>query len=601
MTRLETILTPLPVVLPLLGAATLAALRKVLGRAGADSLAIAVSAAVLGCCASLLKISLAHTIIYWFGGWFPRGAQAVGIAFAVDPAGAGTATLAAFLSFLAAVFSWRFVDAGAGHLQPMLLVFLSAMCGFALTGDLFNMFVFFELMSTAAFALCGLQTRERAPLQGAFNFAITNTIAAFMVLTGIGLLYAVTGGLNLAQVGAALAGRHDPVVLWAAALLLCGFLIKAAVVPFHFWLADAHAVAPTPVCVLFSGIMVELGLYAVLRLHAVVFAGLNLRGVFLVLGCATVLLGGVMCYAEHHLKRMLAFSTITHAGLMLLGIAIATPTAVAGTLLYLLAHGLIKGSLFFTAGIILHRLRAVSEPKLMGQGRTLRWTALLWFLGGAGLAGAPPFGTTVGEALSSHAAEGAGLGWLKYVFLLGGFLTGAAVLRAGARVFLGWGDAPITDSAAEIDEVPETREGEERIWPYHWIPAALLSALGAALGWLPGLRAGVLEAAARLTDQAGYVHTVYGAPGLPAPAPAFPHAALTGASGRGLLALAFGALLAANSLFRLRVSRKLRLGAFLEGPLPWLRGLQSGHPGDYVLWITCGAAGVGSAFFLLLR
>ena len=239
----------LPIVLPLIAAAILAGLCRWLSRAAADSLVIAAAAANLVICSLLLRSSLHHTIVYWFGGWYPRGRQVIGISFVIDPVSAGLAALASFLGLLALLFSWRIIDAGANHFQPLMLIFIAAMCGFSLTGDLFNMFVFFELMSTAAFALCGLKTREPAPLQGAFNFAITNTIAAFMVLTGIGMLYSVTGALNLAQMGLALGGRHDAPVLFAATLLTCGFFIKAAIVPFHFWLPDAHSVAPTPVCV----------------------------------------------------------------------------------------------------------------------------------------------------------------------------------------------------------------------------------------------------------------------------------------------------------------------------------------------------------------
>ena len=143
----------------------------------------------------------------------------LGITFVVDPIGAGLACLAALLTLLALVFSWRFVDSGGNHFQSLMLVFLAAMCGFCLTGDLFNLFVFFELMSTAAFALCGLKTAEPAPLQGSFNFAITNTVAAFLVLTGIALLYAVTGALNMAQIGLSIWARA--MIPWCSSPLLC--------------------------------------------------------------------------------------------------------------------------------------------------------------------------------------------------------------------------------------------------------------------------------------------------------------------------------------------------------------------------------------------
>ena len=303
-------LPALPVALPLLGAGLLAALRKWLSRAVADSLCIAIAAGTLICSLLLLSHAVQQTQVYWFGNWYPRGPVALGITFVVDPVAAGLSSLAGLLMFLALIFSWRFVDAAANHYHPLMLVFLAAMDGFVLTGDLFNMFVFFELMSTAAFALCGLKTKEPAPLQGSFNFAVTNTVAAFLGLTGIALLYAVTGALNMAQIGLALGGRHDPLVLFAFTLLTCGFFIKGAIAPFHFWLPDAHAVAPTSVCVLFSGLMVELGLYAVVRLKSVIFqqtftsGETHLRYILLAFGGVTILIGGVMCYAEHHLKRL---------------------------------------------------------------------------------------------------------------------------------------------------------------------------------------------------------------------------------------------------------------------------------------------------------
>src|ERR1700761_2797000 len=343
-------LPALPVAFPLLGAGLLAALRKWLSRAAADSLGIAVAAATLISSLLLLSRVLQHTQIYWFGNWYPRGSAVLGITLVVDPVAAGLSTLAGLLVFLALIFSWRFVDAGGNHYHPLMLVFLAAMDGFVLTGDLFNLFVFFELMSTAAFALCGLKTQEPAPLQGSFNFAVTNTVAAFLGLTGIALLYAVTGALNMAQIGLSLGGRHDPLVLFAFTLLTCGFLIKAAIVPFHFWLPDAHAVAPTPVCVLFSGLMVELGLYGLLRVYATIFQesfAMRSRGfhlVFALLGTTTAIWGGVMCFAQHHLKRLLAFSTICHAGLMLVIFAIQGPLAIAAMLVYLVAHAFVKRS-----------------------------------------------------------------------------------------------------------------------------------------------------------------------------------------------------------------------------------------------------------------
>ncbi len=600
------LLTPLPVAVPLLGAASLAALRKVLNRAAADGLATIIAAATLGITATLLVHSTYGATVYWFGNWFPRGSMVLGISFVVEPIGAGLATLAALLTTLALLFSWRFVDCGGNHLQPLLLIFMAAMCGFSLTGDLFNLFVFFELMSTAAFALCGLKTEEPAPLQGAFNFAVTNTIAAFMVLTGIALLYAVTGALNMAQIGLLIGTRHDPLVLFALTLLTCGFLVKAAIVPFHLWLPDAHAVAPTPVCVLFSGLMVELGLYAVLRLHSVIFAqsiashASALRMLLLTFGAVTTLVGGVMCYAEHHLKRLLAFSTICHAGMMLMAMAIGGRLAVAAMLTYILGHALVKSGLFFTSGILLHRLRSISERTLFRRGMKLPWIALLWFLGGAGLAAAPGFCTMLAEAGVARAEEQAGLHGISYLFMVGGLLTGAAVFRVGMHTFLGWGEQPLTDRAAEIGELPETGPEEQRLFWWLVVPPAVC--IGGAIvltfvpGWLPILR----DAAANLVNQPAYLHVVYTGQNVAITQPSWSEA-LPGAVLRGGVALVLACLLALSSVFRSRISRVLRIGARMEGSLRVLRAWQSGHPGDYVLWLTAGVTVFGFAAMIFLR
>jgi multicomponent Na+:H+ antiporter subunit D len=155
-----------------------------------------------------------------------------------------------------------------------MLVFLAAIVGFCLSGDLFNMFVFYELLSVAAYALAGYRTTDPGSVRGALNFAITNSVGAILVLSGIALLYGRTGALNLAQLGQALASR--PADRWVVVAFLQhmgAFFVKAAVVPFHFWLADAYALAPTAAGVLFAGVVSELGLYAVARVYWTVFSG----------------------------------------------------------------------------------------------------------------------------------------------------------------------------------------------------------------------------------------------------------------------------------------------------------------------------------------
>lgn len=584
------------VAIPLTIAALLGALRRFIPRWVADLASILTAATNLVIACLWTLHALHRTQVYWFGNWYPRGHMALGIGFVMDGYGCALASLASLLTLLALLYSWKHIESGGGHLHPLMLVFLAAMCGFSVTGDIFNLFVFFELMSTVAFALCGLKTREPAPLAGAFNFAVTNTVAAFMMLTGIALLYSATGALNLAQIGLLLSGRHDRLVLSAFVLITTGFLVKAASFPFHFWLPDAHSVAPTPVCVLFSGIMVQLGLFGAMRLYATVFqgcfAGTGIHWVFVAAGTITALWGAMMCFAEHHLKRLLAFSTISHTGLMTLAFGLWSRESLTGLFLYLVAHSLIKAGLFFTAGILLHRFHSMSEPQLFARGRRLRWTGPLWFLGGLGLASSPGFALAVGETRVTGAAP-----WTEAIFFIAGALTGAAVLRSGCRIFFGLGDPGPTDRSAAVDEGPETN-APRSISPVLYLPP--FACVAAAIGLTFWHRFGnaAWSSAVRFMDFRSYAHAVYQTwtPAALQPAPPMMHTAdLVYAALRVVAAI----LIALWAVLHLKFPRRLRWPSHLEGSMRPIRQLQSGHPGDYVAWLTLGCAVFGAAAFWL--
>jgi multicomponent Na+:H+ antiporter subunit D len=212
-------LLPLPVAVPLLAAAINTAGDHVLPRRVGDTLAIAASAAAFVFALLIMVESMPHELTHWFGGWRPRSGVALGIVFTADPLGAGAAALAAGLTTVALVYSIAYLSEAARFYHTLMLVFCGAMCGFALTGDLFNMFVWFELMGVAAYALAGFKIGELGPLQGAINMAVTNTVGAYFILLGIALLYGRTGALNLAQIGRTLSGtRPDMLVVVAFGL-----------------------------------------------------------------------------------------------------------------------------------------------------------------------------------------------------------------------------------------------------------------------------------------------------------------------------------------------------------------------------------------------
>jgi multicomponent Na+:H+ antiporter subunit D len=356
--------------------------------------------------------------------------------------------------------------------------------------------------------------------------------------------------------------------------------------------------------VLFSGLMVELGLFAILRITTAIFgstfAGIPdpLKVCFLALGGLTAVWGGIMSFAEHHLKRVLAFSTISHSGMMLFAMGLGSRMAVAGWLVYLCAHAVIKSGLFFTAGVLLHRLRTMSEPILFAKGKQLKFTAAVWFLGACGLAGLPPYALAVGEDMVSHAAHGTPEVASTVLFLISGMLTAGAVLRVFMRVFCGWGDHGPSDRSSQIDELPESHE-ENKVIPFRkFAPAALCALSGIALTFLPKLNLLSFEAARRFLSQHEYIAAIYavhinGSSTVPEPSD------VTSMILHGAASIVCALILAAWAVFHQHIPRAMRWASHLEGRMGWARQIQSGQPADYVTWIMVGTAALGSVFFLM--
>ncbi len=533
------------------------------------------------------------------------------------------ASLAGVLASAALIYCWRYFDSARGRHHALVLIFLAASVDFCLTGDLFNLFVAFELVAVTAFALTGYNAGHPAPLQGAINFAVTNSLGGMCVLMGVGFLYARTGSLNLAQIGQALAGRHaDGLVVVAFALLTGGFLVKAAVVPFHFWLPDAYGSAPTPVCVLFAGVMSELGLFAVIRVWDTVFSGLaggagpRMRAVLLGFGILTAVVGAVMALAQTHLKRMLAFVTMSHLGIYLIGAGLLTPLGLAGASLLVIGDGLAKSALFLGAGVVQHQRASVSELKLRGRGRGLAVTGVTIALGALVLADLPPFVSSAGHALLVEAADQAGLPWMEFVIALSVVLSSGAVLRAAGRIWLGWGSdqssRPETgtadDPGEESEDEPDTagpegergaageqgrreRSGRRKRVPLTMVlPPLALLAIGLGLGLTSGIEEHAVAAAAAFSDRASYAAGVLGTHGSPIPprGPAVPSAALASAGG---VLTDLGQVLVALAVAGIALDRRAAgLRRVLAAGTGWLRRLHSGLVGDQVTWLAAGLA-----------
>jgi multicomponent Na+:H+ antiporter subunit D len=406
----------LAVVVPLGAAAVLGGANTLIPAPVRVVLALGAAATVTVLSLILLTDSGTHPLVLWFGGWKPVGTVVIGIDYAVDPVdpvGAGLATLAGLLAFVALLYSTRFFREVGGSYPALVLVFTAACVDFSFSGDLFNMFVAFELIAVTGMVLSRFYADGEAPLQGAINFAVTNTIGGLTVLAGLLFLYKHTGTLNLARMGVVLAGhRPDGLVVVAFALLATGFLTKAAVVPFHFWLPDAYGTAPAPSCVLFAGVMSELGLFGLARVWETVLSGTvgpvaehRVRILLCAMGVVTALVGALMALVQKRLRRLLGFVTVAHMGLYLLGFGLLRTSALGGVVLLAAGDGLFKAALFLAAGVVQRHRRS---PQAHTRTVPTAVAAATLGVGALVLADLPPFTSSVGKDLLVQAAGSSG-------------------------------------------------------------------------------------------------------------------------------------------------------------------------------------------------
>ncbi len=414
-------------------------------------LALAMAAAVLA------EVSANGALDYEMGGW----AAPWGIAYHVDRLGALVLVIVSGIgALICPCFYHGIAREVTADRQPLFytayLLALTGMLGIAITGDAFNLYVFLEIASLASYTLVALGPDKRA-LTAAFQYLILGTIGATFILIGIGLLYMMTGTLNMADLASRLPHLWDARPVRAAfAFIVVGAGLKFAMLPLHWWLPNAYTYAPSVVSAFLAATATKVGLYILLRfvfsVFGVVFAFkvMPLGAILTALGLIAIIYGSLAAIFQDNLKRMLAYSSVAQIGYMVLGIGFANLNGLVAGLVHLFNHAAMKGALFLALAAVFYRLGAVDMASIRGLGRRMPYTMAAFVIAGASLVGVPLTVGFISKWYLLLAAVETGQWSIVAVVVFGSLLALIYILRVIEAAYF----QPAPDDAGDIREAP---------------------------------------------------------------------------------------------------------------------------------------------------
>ena len=344
----------------------------------------------------LREVYTGEVLSYAIGGW----AAPWGIEYRVDAVNAFILIIVTAISVVALMFAKTSVAQEVasdkqGLFYTAWLLCLTGLLGIAITGDVFNLFVFLEISSLSSYVLIGLGQDRRA-LTASFQYLVMGTIGATFILIGIGLLYMVTGTLNMMDLAARLALLGDSrTVQTALAFLTVGIGLKLALFPLHLWLPNAYTYAPSAVTVFLAATATKVAVYMLLRFlfqvfdASFTFGAMPLGGFLAVLAAVGILSTSTVSIFQDNVKRMLAYSSVAQVGYMVLGISLVSSAGLTAALLHLFNHALMKGTLFLALGCVAYRLGSVRLGAIAGLGQRMPWTMAAFLVGALSLIGIP--------------------------------------------------------------------------------------------------------------------------------------------------------------------------------------------------------------------
>jgi multicomponent Na+:H+ antiporter subunit D len=434
-----------PVLIPLIGAMIALLMRRTYRLQAGWSLATILVSLMVSIWLLTKVWRSGQPIVSQVGGWTaPFGISLVG-----DPLSVLFVVMSQFVFATGIVYAMGSKDSVVRYPMffPLFLILATGLTGTFLTGDLFNMYVFAELIVISGTVLTAVSDDWHGT-EAAYKYYYISLIASFFMLIGIGCLYAAYGTLNMAQLAERIAIENNrPLLLAGITFLMATFMVKSAVFPFHFWQPDFHAAAPTAVSAMLSSVVVKLGIYGLLRMTTLLFVGHApmIRGFLVVLGVIGVAFGSFSAVGTHNAKRMLAYSTLSQIGFILIGIGWGTPLAVAAAIVFTFNHSFIKSAMLMLAGYLASRasIKSASFEVVTGIGKALPLAGILFFIGSLALAGIPPTNGFISKLLLFR--SGIGAGQVETVLLVGlaSVLTLFYSMRAFQRI---WWHNPPADS-----------------------------------------------------------------------------------------------------------------------------------------------------------
>ncbi len=388
--------------------------------------------------------------------------------------------------------------------HPLLGGLMLGVSGAFVAGDVFNLYVWFEVMLISSFGLL-VVGRGREQLDAAVKYAVLNLGATTVFLIAVGMLYGAVGTLNMADLARKIPAHENPGLIAAIAFLfLCSFGAKAAVFPLFFWLPAAYHTASAPVAAIFAGMLTKVGVYVLIRIFTLVFAPdvTPYVGPLVGLVAAATMVTGVLGAASHwDIRRILSFHIISQIGYMLVGVALGTPLALAGAVLYVVHHIVVKANLFLVAGAINRAGGSFQLAHLGGLWKRDPWLGILFAIPALSLAGLPPLSGFWGKLVVAQSGFAAGAAWIAAVALAVGLLTLYSMLKIWTEAF--WKKPP-PDAPAAPGLAGATR----------WLmlgPIAALALITLAIGlWTEPFAAIALAAGEQLADRHAYITAVLG-------------------------------------------------------------------------------------------